>query len=506
MYYVVGSGPAGISCAQALLAAGKEATILDSGVQLEPDRRAAVEALAASDPTTWTKENTAFMRAGMSSGKSGIPEKLVYGSNYTYRPVSGSTSITCEGPDTKPSYALGGLSTVWGSAVMPYRQQDIANWPITVSDLEPGYRAVQKWMPFSAQTDDLAGLFPLYRDDLTSLPMSRQASAVLSDLTRNRTSLNAKGVHFGQSRLAVNATKCVSCGLCMYGCPRSLIYSTDQTLSAMSVKYISGVTLQSVEESGDSVTLNAINQDGSKCQFTGERAFLGAGLLNTTAILLRSLGLYDTPVNIVDSQYFLLPLLRFRGISGVSKERLHTLAQLFVDILDESISPYTVHLQTYTYNDLFRDPVMAALGPLAPMFPVETFLGRLLLFQGYLHSDHSPSITANLSRSNTLTLTSVPNPETKKRVNQVAQKLTKLVGQTGVMPLRPLLQMGKPGRGFHSGGSFPMGTKTDILGRPSGLQRVHAVDSSVLPSIPASTVTYTVMANAYRIGSLAANE
>jgi hypothetical protein len=283
----------------------------------------------------------------------------------------------------------------------------------------------------------------------------------------------------------------------MYGCPRSLIYSTDQTLATMNVKYIPGVTVQSVEESGDSVTLHATNQDGSKCQFTGERAFLGAGLLNTTAILLRSLGLYDTPVKIVDSQYFLLPLLRFRGISGVSKERLHTLAQLFLDILDESISPYTIHLQTYTYNDLFRKPVVIPINPL---------LGRLLLFQGYLHSDHSPSITANLSRSNILKLTSVPNPDTKKRVIQVVQKLTKLMGQTGMLPLRPMLQMGKPGRGFHSGGSFPMGAKTDILGRPSGFDRVHAVDSSVLPSIPATTITYTVMANAYRIGSLAANE
>jgi len=74
-----------------------------------------------------------------------------------------------------------------------------------------------------------------------------------------------------------------------------------------------------------------------------------------------------------------------------------------------------------------------------------------------------------------------------------------------------MIQMGKPGRGFHSGGSFPMSRQpktgeTDILGRPRGLQRVHAIDSTVLPSIPATAITYTVMANAYRIGSLAAME
>ena len=52
----------------------------------------------------------------------------------------------------------------------------------------------------------------------------------------------------------------------------------------------------------------------------------------------------------------------------------------------------------------------------------------------------------------------------------------------------------------------PQTGEVDILGRPHGLQRVHAIDSTVLPTIPATTITYTVMANAYRIGSLAAVE
>jgi choline dehydrogenase-like flavoprotein len=74
-----------------------------------------------------------------------------------------------------------------------------------------------------------------------------------------------------------------------------------------------------------------------------------------------------------------------------------------------------------------------------------------------------------------------------------------------------LLKIGKPGRGFHSGGSFPMSRtpaplETDIQGRPPGLTRVHAIDSSVLPSIAATTITLTVMANAYRIGALYGSE
>jgi choline dehydrogenase-like flavoprotein len=71
-----------------------------------------------------------------------------------------------------------------------------------------------------------------------------------------------------------------------------------------------------------------------------------------------------------------------------------------------------------------------------------------------------------------------------------------------------MVQIAEPGRGFHSGGSFPMRKnpgpfETDILGRPHGFQRVHAVDATVFPTIPATTITLSAMANAHRIGSVA---
>jgi choline dehydrogenase-like flavoprotein len=522
MHYVVGSGLAGISCAQALIAAGKEVTILDSGQQLDAARSQAIRNLAATDAKDWSASAIAFLREGINSGASGIPLKLAYGSDFPYRQVAGSFPIQCEGVEIKPSYALGGLSTVWGAAVMPHRQQDIDDWPISIEDLAPGYRAVLEWMPLSAQNDDLAGQFPLYLEECALLPASRQATGMRADYERNRAKLNANGVYIGSSRLAVNAdgrhgqTACARCGLCMYGCPYGLIYSSDQTLAALvatgRVHYKPGVTVQSVEESSAGVQIRAVDLTGKAENYFGERIFLGAGILNTTAILLRSMGMYDTPVQIRDSQYFLLPLLRLRGTADVVREPLHTLAQLFVEIVDSSISPHTIHLQTYTYNDLFRAPVLAALGPFKKAFPLETFLERLLLFQGYLHSSHSAMITATLTRhenGDTLALSTMPHAGMKRLVRKLALKLTRLATHTGVLPLIPMIQMGLPGRGFHSGGSFPMRAQpqkgeSDILGRPHGLERVHAIDATVLPSIPATTISFTVMANAYRIGTMAA--
>ena len=68
------------------------------------------------------------------------------------------------------------------------------------------------------------------------------------------------------------------------------------------------------------------------------------------------------------------------------------------------------------------------------------------------------------------------------------------------------MHVAAPGASTLSGGSLPMRAvpghlQTDRLGRPTGFKRVHVVDASVFPEIPATTVTLTVMANAHRIGS-----
>ena len=47
----------------------------------------------------------------------------------------------------------------------------------------------------------------------------------------------------------------------------------------------------------------------------------------------------------------------------------------------------------------------------------------------------------------------------------------------------------------------PTGFQTDKLGRVPAMDRVHIVDASVFPTIPATTITLSVMANAHRIAT-----
>nr|WP_256368474.1 GMC oxidoreductase [Ruegeria sp. HKCCC2117] len=91
---------------------------------------------------------------------------------------------------------------------------------------------------------------------------------------------------------------------------------------------------------------------------------------------------------------------------------------------------------------------------------------------------------------------------------RATSRLAQVLKLAGLTPLSFARRPGDVGSSFHVGGSVPMAEtphtgQSDILGRPKGLARVHLVDASSLPSIPATTITFSVMANAHRIGTLA---
>jgi len=521
MNYVIGSGPAGVSAATALLDRGVPVTMLDAGTELEAHRRRAVEELRAVDPSLWRGPRVAFLKHNVAPDRKGVGVKYVFGSDFPYRHVESLATLARVNSDTTPSLGKGGFSNVWGSAMLPYLQDDIQRWPITIDDLAPHYRAVLGRMDVSATIDELACKFPLYTERAVPLRSSRQTESFLADLRRNKARLDSAGIAFGASRIAVragtrgNLPGCVYCGLCMYGCPNDLIYNSSFALPVLlanpNFHYVPDVIVTKLNESGGTVRIGARRKDGSPLKdFVGERVYLAAGAISSTQILLESLGAFDRPVTLADSCYFLLPMLRLAGSPGVATEQLHTLSQVFLEIMNPTVCDKTVHLQVYTFNDLYVAALRKMLGPVYPI--AGPILGRMLVLQGYLHSDLSPSIDITLSRPNggdrrELRLEGqVMSEPTKKLLSRVARTLRSNWRSLRGIAATPMLHVPAPGRGFHSGGTFPMSTaprefETDILGRPTGFKRVHVVDSTVFPSIPATTITLSVMANANRIAS-----
>ena len=134
----------------------------------------------------------------------------------------------------------------------------------------------------------------------------------------------------------------------------------------------------------------------------GDRVYLGSGVLSTTKILLASLNAYEQTLTLKDNQFFLLPLLRNEGTDDVTREDLFTLAQIFIHYSGGEISKDAVFMQVYTYNDLYSVAIKNTVGFAYPLIKKisEKWLGRLLVLQGYLHSNVSSTINVRLEKPN----------------------------------------------------------------------------------------------------------
>lgn len=523
MIYVIGSGPSGVSAAVALLRKGCDVTMLDAGLELESDRAALVRRMAEQDAAEWEPQAVSRIRENMQSGSSGILLKYAYGSDFPYRETELHAPRESKGVGLLPSMAKGGLSNVWGAAVLPYLREEFDGWPVAREQLEPHYRAVLGFMKLTAGRDDLEERFPLYCEDYAPTRPSAQAESFLEDLRRGGDQLKRRGFLFGHSRLAVSrrnghGRECAACGLCMYGCPYGLIYNSASTLDELRAdprfKYVRGVVVERFSESADGVEISARSREGGeRLSFAARRVYVAAGVLSSTRMLLESMRAYGRALTLKDSQYFLLPLLRYRPSPGVFGEPLHTLSQAFVELFDREVSEKSVHLQVYTYNELYRQAIQSSLGPAyRPLrFASDAFLKRFLLIQGFLHSDLSATIELKLREPcgdspGKLLLEARENALTPVVLKKVVAKLRRERALLRGVPLSPMMKVGDAGRSFHAGGTLPMRREpgefeTDVLGRPRGFDRVHVVDSSVFPTVNASPITFTAMANAHRIAS-----
>ncbi len=520
---VVGSGPAGVACASARLDRGRRVLMLDGGLSLEPERLGLVQKLRDLPRESWSVADLAAYQAGMQGDSAGLPQKLVYGSDFAYRDADEHLGVEYSNVGLRPSLAQGGLSNVWGAAMMPFVQRDLTEWPLGVAALAPHYSAVLRLTGLAATRDALAERFPLYTEQLVDLQPSGQALQLLMRMEKNRTALTRSGIHFGRSRLAVRGAAaageegCRYCRLCMYGCPYDLIYSSTMTLNQLrqhpNFSYQPGVVVTSTREQGGAALISGYDRaTRAPLEWQVDRVFLAGGTISTSGILLRSLAAYDQTVWMKDSQYFLLPLMLFRKVAGATREWLHALSQIFLELSDPPHEGKTTHIQIYSNNDLISQAIAKAVGPLrGPLgFLVANLQERLLIAQGFLHSEHSSRISVRLKASphpgkDRLELRAEINPQAKTEVWRIVKKLFRHARHLGAAPLLPMLKIAEPGRSFHAGGTFPMseqpaGFQTDLLGRPPAWKRVHAVDATIFPSIPATTITLSVMANAHRIG------
>jgi choline dehydrogenase-like flavoprotein len=269
---VIGSGPSGVAAAMALLDRGRQVLMIDGGGAFGPSDPGLKAHLAETDLDQWSLSD----REKWSAPQFGAPpgQTRRFGTDAAME-APNSTFADRNGIALRSSRAQGGLSNLWGSAVLPYRQSDLLDWPITDADLAPHYRAVAAFVPM-AGTDTLDALFPvLPMAGRGAIAPSRQAAEILNRLARAGPARRADGVWVGPARQAVS-TGCHQCGLCLHGCPYDLIWSARQTLAILrrraGFSYRPGPAVTTVAEETDHVSVTLADDSQVTASRVGGRA------------------------------------------------------------------------------------------------------------------------------------------------------------------------------------------------------------------------------------------
>ena len=518
---VLGSGPAAAACAHQLLKAGRNIIMIDPGRQLADDRAALVEEFRRNfDPESFVARMRRLRRNLPAALQS---KKLPFSSPHVYEDVDRLLPAEIRGAQVTRSLAVGGLSAMWGAAVMPMSARSFRKWPITPDGMAPFYRSVAEIMDVPCVHDDLEKTYPNF-GNAAPLALSVQGAQLMASLLNNRQRLAENGLTFGRCRsavgatYAVNGTGCVYCGLCMYGCPYRAIFNSEYVVERLNARpnfsRRSGWIAEGFEEKefGVAVRLRHMG-DGIMDTVNCERLFVACGAATSLRLVSTAMKWFDETFHLMDTQLVTIPaFLRHRNRTG-AVPRANAIAQVFVKIDDPEICDELIHLHIYGFNPFVADVLRARLRKL---FPGEKFLqplfDRLMVIMGFLPGQISGKVALRTKSPPQGTglapaiYTGEPNARTLPAVRRIGSKLKALRREFGWWPVISLAETPEPGTSNHLAGGLPMRAapgprETDRVGRPDGLRRVHVVDGACFSDVPGEPPTYTIMANAARIAA-----
>jgi len=410
------------------------------------------------------------------------------------------------------SFAEGGLSNAWGGGVYRFTDSDLVDFPIKAADLHPFYDRLTAEIGVCGSDDDLTSFFGSTTGLLPPVDLDRMSSELLRRYAKKKQFFSRRGIYIGKPRLAV-LTKAVGerqaydyYGLEFFKPNISGIYNSAYTLKELkkrpNITYRSGFLVQKYIETPDGVRVLARNlTTGAVEEFYARKLVLGAGMINTSKIVLVSNDDYSTHLSLLDNAVSFTPFVAPRLIGAAIEKRFFAGVQLNVIFCrDKSAAP--IQGSFYGINGILRSDLLIDLplsikGNRIAAKYLTPALGVLQLFY-----PDSPSPNSYLKI----------NSKGEVVIKCQRQELDPLEGhfisafrRLGFYSWPSLIKYPAPGNSFHYAGSLPMKSQpqsryeTSANGLLFNSRHVYVVDSSNFPALPSKNHTFTIMANSMRI-------
>ena len=518
---IIGSGPTAATIVNQLLKLNKKATVIDIGRSIEKKN------LEIKNNYLKTKNKKEFLKSIKNSkiyNKYKNPHlKFPYGSEFVFKKNNYENFIAPDNLDFILSNAYGGLSNIWGTMVSPFFPKDIENWDIKYKDYYENKFEAEQIIPISGANDNLNDFFGINFGSDHKFNLSNPASFFLHNLTTRKEKLNKKGLYFGRSKVAVgnfysvNNSECKECGLCHYGCPYECMFNSaqlfDKLKSNKNFNYIGNTFAEKIyyKKNLNSLECRDTNTNEKKL-YSAKNIFICCGPISTAALLFRSNLVKSDTVSFKESQRFFLPIFNKKNIKNSTSQNKNVLSEIYLEIFDKNLMSKSVHLQYYTFIDIFLKPLEKIFGNYIYLLPklLPFIFGRVNLLIGYLHSDYS----------NKIIMKKLPKDEFGKYqysltfkknelVEEVIKKITLYLKENlknDFFIFKNLTNVNLTGASYHYGSSFPMSNiknsfenNSDLNGELNNCENIFLLDSSILPDMPAHPTTFNVCINAIRI-------
>ncbi len=490
---VIGSGPAAAGACLGLLDSGKslDITVFDIGRKLGKS----TAPLLKRKPK-W--ERNVYAGLHKEIGKAGggwIPEKSYFGNfadKYTQLPIYKSDMF-------------GGLSKFWGASFLPFTENDLQQWPVSLN-LQPYYKKLLSHIRIAGAEDRLESYFTphLYNESPLRLPkVFRRMEAALN---RNP----AASVIAGNPRLAVansGDAGCTYCGHCFYGCYNDSIYSADQTLEKLiadkSIRYVPGKRLiryKPASASGVEITLQDIDRSMPETHLF-DKLYVAAGCIETTRVVSQSTGEYQFPI--IENPMFHVPILYTGAVKHAEFREHIALNNLLIGILPGSGIENYVHMQVYPINiylwNHFFSKFFSASGPSLAELAQKTIGKQIYMALFYLHGDYTKGSTLRFSgQEENLRFTYAE--ETLRQAKLALEQLSSAFKGSGFHLLKAWMSPLPAGGSYHYAGTLPLGDSQYAAADLGEIAKnVYICDSASFPSIPSQNHSYSIMANAFRV-------
>lgn len=514
---VVGSGAAGTWVAYQLAKDGRKVLVLDVGLKpvAQPPLSASfVELRRGQQPSADDFLGERFESLSNVVGPYQSPKLNAPRFRFVTDRANEFGPLRSAGSTITQSFAYGGLANAWGAGTYRFTDDDLRHFPLPPDALEPFYDEITRTIGISGIHDDLAAHFGNTEGLQPPLRLDRLASHALAGYEQRRPRFHACGFTIGRPRLAVLSESLNERAACTYDNlsfwePRlKYVYipawTLDPLIESRAIDYLDQKLVLHFREAGDAVEVSVRDLPSDTVQvFAAARLVLAAGALNSARLVLRSFNDFETRLPLLDNLPSMVPFVSPRFIGEPLDLSAHGLGQLNI-VYKENDAAHYLQGTFYSYTALLAGEVIMdfPLPTRGTVAAAKYILPGLSVVTFFYPSEPDPGNHVRLDRDGTLAVTYDVSPATGRAERQ----LMSLMRACGFWSHPKLFRVSPPGAGIHYAGTLPMRRQahqpytTDLSGRLQQCRSVFVADAAVFPFLPAKNHTFTMMANAMRVG------